>query len=199
MKVSSVLGFETNTAERAIIELLFLYMILCEYQLLDLQASVRGFVDRMSTAVSNIDSTLSRDTQDAKAAVVRFQAALSGGQTSFTADEVAKLLASVAPSAHVADRIQNDLYTLIECLSFEDIQSQRLEHLARASNMVNMGIIDRLRNGLEKSSVDDVREFGVATARATRAMYTMPEERDVFDQVFLDFLGAPSDKAPKAS
>jgi hypothetical protein len=198
MKVSSEFGFETNTAERAIIELLFLYMILCEYQLLDLQASVRGFVDRMSAAVSNIDGTIARETQEARVVVARVQAALDGGQATFTAEEVAKLLSAVGPSARIADSIQSDLYTLIECLSFEDIQSQRLDHLARASNALNMGIIERLRNGLDSISVEDVRAFGVATARATRAMYTMPEERDVFDQVFLDFLGSPGDKATRA-
>lgn len=198
MKVANAFGFETNTAERAIIELLFHYMILCEYQLLDLQASVRGFVDRMSAAVSNIDSTLGRETQGARDAVAKVQAALAGGQTSFSAEDVAHLLQAVAPATHASEGIQSDLYTLVECLSFEDIQSQRLDHLARASNALNMGIIERLRQGLDTVSVEDVRAFGVATARATRAMYTMPEERDVFDQVFLDFLATSGDKSTKA-
>ena len=187
-------GFHSDTPERAIIDLLFHYMVLCEYQLLDLQAAVRGFVDRLSNAVSNIDGTLTAACSAARPAFESTSSALAAGKDSFTREEVAALLAAFKPCVNAADAVQPDLYTFIECLSFEDIQSQRLDHLVRASNALNMGIIERLRSGLENEGIEEVRAFAREMARATRAMYTMPEERDVFDQVFYGFLSKSASK-----
>jgi hypothetical protein len=186
-----------DTPERAIIDLLFHYAVLYEYQLLDLQASVRGFVDRMSEAVSNIDGTLGRVGAIGRTQINAIEASLAAGQQTFSKQEMTNLLEAVRPAVNVAADVQNDLYTFIECLSFEDIQSQRLDHLAKSGNALNMGIIQLLNEGLETVAIKDLRLFCHKMARATRAMYTMPAEREVFDQVFYDFF--EDEVLPKAS
>lgn len=189
--VQSLAARDLTSPERVIIDLLFHYTVLCEYQLLSLESDVRGFVERMSGATTSIDARITKQSHRlrAQAASLRGRAAAGAGMTAAELETLAAEIESVAAST---DEAQPDIYTIVECLSFEDIQSQRLDHLVKSSNRLNTGIMERLHAGLENESVESTRAFASQLARSTRSLYTMPVERDVFDQVFISFFDRSS-------
>lgn len=88
------------------------------------------------------------------------------------------------------ERLRPQVYTMIQSLNFEDIQTQRLEHALTAQKKLNEGIVNFLRKGLQNCALEEVKEFANKLVAETRASYSMAEERAVFDQVFLK----PEDK-----
>lgn len=185
-------GLRANSPEAALIELLFHFSVLCEYQLLDLQAFVRTFVDRMSAAVTGIDAAVATGCRDLATHVASVREALDSLPPSPGREAASTALARVEAVADLGTRVQNDVYTLVECLSFEDIQSQRLDHLVKASSRLNEVIMERLRVGVETASAAEIRAFAEGFVRGTRASYTMPAEREIFDQVFFAFFKRPA-------
>ena len=178
-----------HNAEEAIIEMMFHYTILMQYSLLDLQNSVRGFVNRMSESVTQLDKIVSTETKPANEMCIKIANHVKDSvkdQKHEAPDplEVAELLSLLAGLGNLGEKISGPVYTLIECLSFEDIQSQRIEHLTSCFTTLNEGIMQRLEAGLSNYSVEDISVFSEQMRKKTRAMYTMPEERDIFDQVF---------------
>lgn len=71
MKVKITSGQKPERAEEAIIEMMFHYTILMEYSLLDLQHSVRGFVNRMSDSVTQLDKIITTETKPASEMCVK--------------------------------------------------------------------------------------------------------------------------------
>lgn len=189
MEIKFKLGNKPKKAEEAIIELMFHYTILMEYSLLDLQNSVRGFVSRMSESVTQIDKIVTAETKPAQDIRVKIAEHAKNSPSEELANSshpvaVAELLAVLAGVEGLNDKISPPIYTLIECLSFEDIQAQRIDHLTHCFKLLNEGIMQRLEVGLSEYTVEDIAAFSEKLRKTTRALYTMPEERNIFDQVF---------------
>lgn len=187
-----------RTPEEALIELLFHFSILMEYQLLDLQHSVRDFVSRMSNAVTVLDGITTEESRTAGALLARLDQGAGSDDSMLGHDGVQKetgtvsvgdvsvgdVRAQLVRMKELDERLRPSLYTIIECLNFEDIQSQRIEHLVNSFKLLNQGIMEKLETGLANQQREDILAFARRMANLTRAMYTMPEERDIFDQVF---------------
>jgi hypothetical protein len=182
-------GIKVQSPEAALIELMFHYTLLTEYQLLDLQALIRHFVDRMSQAVAHIDQAANQEGAfDLETLIQSKRSEFAKEPSLVSRESVLNLLNELEKKVPKKNDIQSDVYTLIECLSFEDIQSQRLDHMAKSNSALNHAIMEKLRIGFENVSVEDMRIFAYEFIQSTRASYTMPEERAVFDQVFFSFL-----------
>lgn len=203
-------GFRTvpgrDKPEDVLIDLLFHYTVLMEYSLLDLQSSVRHFVERMSDAVAQLDRACVAQAAQAREAAALAAARVPGNahrtehgtEHRAGSGEVAKakvenaILTALQDAARLDERLSEHVYTLVECLSFEDIQAQRIEHLTRAFRKLNEGIMERLERGLENYTSHDIERFADESARETRSTYTMPEERNIFDQVFYGKFAKPA-------
>ncbi len=96
--------------------------------------------------------------------------------------EIAKKFESFC---RLEERLRPQVYTMIQSLNFEDIQTQRLEHALTAHKKLNQGIVNFIKKGLHNCSTEEVKTFSINLIKNTRASYTMQDERDVFDQVFI--------------
>ena len=83
------------------------------------------------------------------------------------------------------ERLRPQIYTMIQSLNFEDIQTQRIEHALNAQKRLNEGVTNFLKKGLNNCSIGEVMEFAKKLIEQTKASYTMTDERNVFDQVFI--------------
>ena len=83
------------------------------------------------------------------------------------------------------ERLRPQIFTMIQSLNFEDIQTQRIEHALGAQKKLNDGIVGFLKKGLHNCTYNEVKEFSIDLISKTRSSYTMTEERAVFDQVFI--------------
>ena len=83
------------------------------------------------------------------------------------------------------ERLRPQVYTMIQSLNFEDIQTQRIEHALSAQKALNDGIVFFLKKGISNCSINDVKKFADDLFFKTKNSYTMREERNIFEQVFL--------------
>ena len=214
--MSIKLEFPIVTPQDGVIELLFHYTVLLEYQLIHLQSDVREFVERMMNAIGDLDSQVTDECkqavnlyEDIYNEINKISLTSSLDQTTLIEGAVAvgssgidksqKFLASLSKRteflARIDERVKNHVNTLIECLSFEDIQNQRLEHVLKAFKLLNEGVSELIAQDLNLYTIDEVNSFAEDLKSRTRAMYTMKDERDVFDQVFVgDFLARQARK-----
>lgn len=168
---------KVQTPEEAVIALLFHFTVLIEYQLLDLVHSARKATTDITEAITHLDSAVGECQERLKNSL----APLSGDAL----DQAGKIL------SHMSDmesQIRSHVFSIISNLSFEDIQSQRIEHLLNSIKLVNTGISEHLHAGLSSVSACDMLKLMVELAQQTRRSYTMREEREIFDQVFIDLL-----------
>lgn len=84
------------------------------------------------------------------------------------------------------ERLRPQVYTMIQALNFEDIQTQRIDHALNAQKKLNEGIVKFLKKGLNNCSVNEIKEFSENLIKETKDSYTMMDERKVFDQVFIN-------------
>ncbi len=97
--------------------------------------------------------------------------------------EISKRIESVS---RLEERLRPQVYTMIQSLNFEDIQTQRIEHALNAQKKLNEGIIKFLKKGIQNCDIKEVLEFANNLVKETKASYTMVDERKVFEQVFYD-------------
>jgi hypothetical protein len=250
----SMVQSETNP-EKLLVQLLFHFSVLIEYQLNDLQSEVRSFVEAMSTAIQEMDNLVvaegksaqdlfenlfnQNQSQDSEASKINTRANkradeifsetlsnLHGGKTPasvFNSDpnvqkteevsqpdreniqqkptqensneEISTTVSSDKIWSDIAkrfesfcrmeERLRPQVYTMIQSLNFEDIQTQRIEHALTAQKKLNEGIISLLKKGLQNCDIQEIRQFATNLVTQTKASYTMMDERAVFDQVFL--------------
>ena len=97
--------------------------------------------------------------------------------------EISKRIESVS---RLEERLRPQVYTMIQSLNFEDIQTQRIEHALTAQRKLNEGMIKFLKKGIQNCDLKEVLEFSVNLVKETKASYTMSDERRVFEQVFYE-------------
>ncbi|MES2615974.1 MAG: hypothetical protein V4591_11240 [Bdellovibrionota bacterium] len=192
-----------STPEKILVQLNFYFSVLNEYQLNDLQNNVREFVASMSNAIQEMDAmvaaegasaqnvfeslfqqqnpTTSEESKDTQVEEPIELAELNCSTNKIWAD-VAKKLESFC---RLEERLQPQIFTLIQSLNFEDIQSQRIEHALTAQKRLNEGMMKFLTKGFQNCTVAEVVEFANDLIEKTKKSYTMNDERKVFDQVFI--------------
>jgi hypothetical protein len=239
------------TPEKYIVELFFYFSVLIEYQLNDLQADVRKFVEAMSNAIQEMDSLVEKEAKlaqslfetlfnqnkyeqgsdinnDADNRVERiFGEALANLRPGESALQILnsdpkvsdvnpelgfsnvdeskivekkkstemtegseKIWSDVAKRfesfCRLEERLRPQVYTMVQSLNFEDIQTQRIEHALAAQKRLNEGVVSFLKKGIHNCTVNEVKEFANELFQKTQNSYTMSEERDIFDQVFIN-------------
>ncbi|WGL60940.1 hypothetical protein QEJ31_04930 [Pigmentibacter sp. JX0631] len=216
---------KAQTPEQMLMQLLFHFSILMEYQLIDLQSNVRSFVEAMSEAIQKMDNLVVEEGQQANEIYENlFSKAESEAQAlnqraNFRADdifaeasgqdktgnqtqaqtpktsatdtnafdkiwsEISKRIESVS---RLEERLRPQVYTMIQSLNFEDIQTQRIEHALNAQKKLNEGMIKFLKKGIQNCDLKEVLEFANNLVKETKASYTMVDERKVFEQVFYE-------------
>lgn len=97
--------------------------------------------------------------------------------------EISKRIESVS---RLEERLRPQVYTMIQSLNFEDIQTQRIEHALAAQRKLNEGMIKFLKKGIQNCDLKEVLEFSTNLVKETKASYTMSDERRVFEQVFYE-------------
>ncbi len=225
-----------KSPENMLVQLLFHFSVLMEYQLIDLQANVRAFVEAMSTAIQQMDNLVVQEGRSAQEIFESLfnksthnEAATLNIRANSRADDIfAEAAAQANPallppairdavekdaeakgidnnsSSNAYDHIWSDIskrmesvcrleerlrpqvYTMIQSLNFEDIQTQRIEHALGAQKKINEGLMKFLNKGIQNCDLQEVLEFATKLIKDTRASYTMSEERQVFDQVFYE-------------
>jgi len=143
--------------EDAMIELLFHFTVLVEYQLMDMQSELRTSVEKMNHSVMTLDQCIEDKIKK------------------FPDNEDLMTLGKEA---------RNHIFDLIQNLNIEDIQSQKTEHLLKSFKTLNEGIVAFLEKGLEHVPLADIRHFSDDIQKNIRQSYTMREERDIFDEVY---------------
>ncbi|WP_158999239.1 hypothetical protein [Pigmentibacter ruber] len=216
---------KAQTPEQMLMQLLFHFSILMEYQLIDLQSNVRSFVEAMSEAIQKMDNLVVEEGQQANEIYENlFSKAESEAQAlnqraNFRADdifaeasgqdkaanqaqtqstktsttdsnafdkiwsEISKRIESVS---RLEERLRPQVYTMIQSLNFEDIQTQRIEHALNAQKKLNEGMIKFLKKGIQNCDLKEVLDFANNLVKETKASYTMVDERKVFEQVFYE-------------
>ncbi|MGY3802641.1 hypothetical protein ACWNT8_01025 [Pigmentibacter ruber] len=216
---------KAQTPEQMLMQLLFHFSILMEYQLIDLQSNVRSFVEAMSEAIQKMDNLVVEEGQQANEIYenlfskaeseaqalnqrANFRAddifaeasgqdkAASQAQTQSTKtsttdsnafdkiwSEISKRIESVS---RLEERLRPQVYTMIQSLNFEDIQTQRIEHALNAQKKLNEGMIKFLKKGIQNCDLKEVLDFANNLVKETKASYTMVDERKVFEQVFYE-------------
>lgn len=214
---------KAQTSEQMLMQLLFHFSILMEYQLIDLQSNVRAFVEAMTEAIQKMDNLVVEEGQQATEIYENlFSKAESEAQAlnqraNFRADDIfaeaagqekntnpAQNVKTDATDANALDKIWSEIskriesvsrleerlrpqvYTMIQSLNFEDIQTQRIEHALNAQKKLNEGIIKFLKKGIQNCDLKEVLDFANNLVKETKASYTMVDERKVFEQVFYD-------------
>jgi hypothetical protein len=94
--------------------------------------------------------------------------------------KISKKLESVT---RLEERLRPHVFKIIECLNFEDIQSQKLEHLVFGYKLLNTHTSRYLASS---QGMDDaaLRAFANDFLMQVRKSYSTEEERHIFDQVF---------------
>jgi hypothetical protein len=133
-------------------------------ELLSQDSSVEVNEDLLNSLGSD---TMEEGSQDAKDAVW---------------SKMSKKLESVA---RLEERLRPHVYNLIQCLNFEDIQTQRLDHLLSGYKILNKALMAYLKEGEGVLPSGHVKTFANEFLKKVRGMYTMEEERVVFDEVFI--------------
>jgi len=220
--------------EQVLMQLLFHFSILMEYQLIDLQSNVRSFVDAMSNAIQKMDSLVVEEGRSAQEIYESLFNKSSGTEATalnqratFRADdifaeasaqfdvtkvpilnknkdnnqdksegandssnafdkiwsEISKRFESVC---RLEERLRPQVYTMIQSLNFEDIQTQRIEHALTAQRKLNEGMMKFLKKGVQNCNLQEVLDFSSQLVKETKASYTMADERRVFEQVFYE-------------
>ena len=220
---------KAQSSEQMLMQLLFHFSILMEYQLIDLQSNVRAFVEAMSEAIQKMDNLVVEEGQSAQEIYESLfskagsEATALNQRANFRADDIfaeasgqgkndtnktnAANSTNAAGSANASnafdqiwseiskriesvsrleERLRPQVYTMIQSLNFEDIQTQRIEHALTAQRKLNEGMIKFLKKGIQNCDLKEVLEFSVNLVKETKASYTMSDERRVFDQVFYE-------------
>lgn len=225
-----------TTSDQMLVELLFHFSVLMEYQLIDLQSNVRTFVEAMSNAIQQMDNLV---VEEGRSASELFESLFNKANSNEAgamniranerADEIfAQALDQADPSVlsknlkqvvqqsnqtrskeealstaqafdkiwseiskrmesmcRLEERLRPQVYTMIQSLNFEDIQTQRIEHALIAQKRINEGLMKFLKKGVQNCNIQEIQDFAAKLIKETRASYSMAEERQVFDQVFL--------------
>ncbi|WP_397599820.1 hypothetical protein [Silvanigrella sp.] len=220
---------KAQSSEQMLMQLLFHFSILMEYQLIDLQSNVRAFVEAMSEAIQKMDTLVVEEGQSAQEIYESLfskagsEATALNQRANFRADdifaeasgqdkndpnksnatnstneagsanasnafdkiwsEISKRIESVS---RLEERLRPQVYTMIQSLNFEDIQTQRIEHALTAQRKLNEGMIKFLKKGIQNCDLKEVLEFSTNLVKETKASYTMSDERRVFEQVFYE-------------
>ncbi len=95
--------------------------------------------------------------------------------------KISKKLESVT---RLEERLRPHVFKIIECLNFEDIQSQRLQHVLQSSQQLNEGIKRYLQAG-HTLSESELKLFANNFLIQVRKSYTTEEERHIFDNIFV--------------
>lgn len=95
--------------------------------------------------------------------------------------KVSKSLESVA---RLEERLRPQVYSIIECLGFEDIQTQRLDHLLSGFKELNGAVSNYLKEGESVLEGGTFPTFANNFLNRIRGRYTMESERNLFDSVF---------------
>jgi len=220
---------KAQSSEQMLMQLLFHFSILMEYQLIDLQSNVRAFVEAMSEAIQKMDNLVVEEGQSAQEIYESLfskagsEATALNQRANFRADDIfaeasgqgkndsnktnAANTTNAAGSANASnafdqiwseiskriesvsrleERLRPQVYTMIQSLNFEDIQTQRIEHALTAQRKLNEGMIKFLKKGIQNCDLKEVLEFSVNLVKETKASYTMSDERRVFEQVFYE-------------
>ena len=220
---------KAQSSEQMLMQLLFHFSILMEYQLIDLQSNVRAFVEAMSEAIQKMDNLVVEEGQSAQEIYESLfskagsEATALNQRANFRADDIfaeasgqgkndtnktnAANSTNAAGSANASnafdqiwseiskriesvsrleERLRPQVYTMIQSLNFEDIQTQRIEHALTAQRKLNEGMIKFLKKGIQNCDLKEVLEFSVNLVKETKASYTMSDERRVFEQVFYE-------------
>jgi hypothetical protein len=212
---------KAKSPEHLLVEVLFHFSILMEYQLIDLQANVRSFVEAMSDAIQKMDHLVVEEGREAQEIFENLfvktnqEGGLGGdeavtlnqranaradsifaealgqkladsqkeGSTGHLWSDISKKFESVS---RLEERLRPQVYTMIQSLNFEDIQTQRIEHALMAQKALNEGIVHFLKKGLQNCSMEEILVFSQKLVKETRQSYTMADERHVFDQIFYE-------------
>ena len=220
---------KAQSSEQMLMQLLFHFSSLMEYQLIDLQSNVRAFVEAMSEAIQKMDNLVVEEGQSAQEIYESLfskagsEATALNQRANFRADDIfaeasgqgkndsnntnAANSTNAAGSANASnafdqiwseiskriesvsrleERLRPQVYTMIQSLNFEDIQTQRIEHALTAQRKLNEGMIKFLKKGIQNCDLKEVLEFSVNLVKETKASYTMSDERRVFEQVFYE-------------
>lgn len=224
---------KVQSSEQMLMQLLFHFSILMEYQLIDLQSNVRSFVEAMSEAIQKMDNLVVEEGRGAQEIYESLfnkstgsEATALNQRANFRADdifaeasaqedlkiseiiqsntkkedrtqkvdtgtnafdkiwsEVSKRFESVC---RLEERLRPQVYTMIQSLNFEDIQTQRIEHALSAQKKLNEGMMRFLKKGIQNCNLQEVLDFSNNLVKETKASYTMSDERRVFEQVFYE-------------
>jgi hypothetical protein len=222
-----------KSSEQMLMQLLFHFSILMEYQLIDLQSNVRSFVEAMSDAIQKMDSLVVEEGRSAQEIYESLfnkstgtEATALNQRANFRADDIfaeasgqlnPKLVEIIQNTVKTEDgkqegesgsnafdkiwseiskrfesvcrleeRLRPQVYTMIQSLNFEDIQTQRIEHALTAQKKLNEGMMKFLKQGIQNCNLQDVLDFSNNLVKETKASYTMSDERRVFEQVFYE-------------
>ena len=85
----------------------------------------------------------------------------------------------------VEGKLKEKIFTIVECLNFEDIQSQRLDHIIKSLKSLNSNLTSMIYHGIENETIETVKKFEREFITSTKQDYTTPEERKIFDQVYI--------------
>ena len=223
---------KAQSSEQMLIEVLFNFSILMEYQLIDLQSNVREFVEAMSDAIQKMDTLVVEEGRSAQEiyeslfSKVGTEATALNQRANFRADDIfAEASAQINPQiseliqsakkedtaksgsesgsnafdqiwseiskrfesvCRLEERLRPQVYTMIQSLNFEDIQTQRIEHALLAQKKLNEGMMKFLKKGMQNCDLKEVLDFATNLVKDTKASYTMSDERRVFEQVFYE-------------
>ena len=224
---------KAQSSEQMLMQLLFHFSILMEYQLIDLQSNVRAFVEAMSDAIQKMDGLVVEEGRSAQEIYESLfnkstgtEATALNQRANFRADDIfaeasgqlnPKLAEIIQNSTKKEDgkqdgdsgtnafdkiwseiskrfesvcrleeRLRPQVYTMIQSLNFEDIQTQRIEHALTAQKKLNEGMMRFLKKGIQNCDIKEVLEFSNNLVKETKASYTMSDERRVFEQVFYE-------------
>jgi hypothetical protein len=238
---------ENTNPEKLLVQVCFHFSILIEYQLNDLQANVREFVQAMSNAIQEMDNLV---VVEGKSAQSLFESLFNQGKSddestkqvseeaskintrankraneifsealnklhpgktpiaTFNSDpnevkEIQESKEEEKPGTEANDKIWSEIakkfesfcrmeerlrpqvYTMIQSLNFEDIQTQRIEHALNAQKRLNEGMMKFITKGLHNCTINEIKEFADELIAKTQASYTMMDERKVFEEVFI--------------
>lgn len=220
---------KAQSSEQMLMQLLFHFSILMEYQLIDLQSNVRAFVEAMSEAIQKMDNLVVEEGQSAQEIYESLfskagsEATALNQRANFRADDIfaeasgqgkndsnktnatnstnaagsanasnafdqiwSEISKKIESVSRLEERLRPQVYTMIQSLNFEDIQTQRIEHALTAQRKLNEGMIKFLKKGIQNCDLKEVLEFSVNLVKETKASYTMSDERRVFEQVFYE-------------
>jgi hypothetical protein len=224
---------KAQSSEQMLMQLLFHFSILMEYQLIDLQSNVRSFVEAMSDAIQKMDGLVVEEGRSAQEIYESLfnkstgtEATALNQRANFRADDIfAEASAQANPRiaeilqnstkgedgkqegdsgtnafdkiwseiskrfesvCRLEERLRPQVYTMIQSLNFEDIQTQRIEHALLAQRKLNEGMMKFLKKGIQNCNLQEVLDFSNNLVKETKASYTMSDERRVFEQVFYE-------------